>query len=303
MGQENTSELKRRIDVQAGVFLVRYALAEEVSAYPAIKVSIPPENEKDVSLVLHDKDDSRDITLWQPGSSVALKVKRAAQISIEVVPLQVDASTNATIKIDALSQGEKAHHVLGQAAGHAKQDLNLPGFRLHGHVAGRGDLEVLADEWLAGPAMPARIEGVAIYWPNKPRNIELRYSAIGPRANAATTPVVTLGNFAGTRGRALPVLGFHLELAGAGASTAQLAVEALFLGTPIISAVGDRLTLSGPSGLEPLIGLKINIEPRQADTKATGTKPADEKPQDSTAATAPARPVRVFRSKASTSTG
>ncbi len=290
------SELKRGIDLEPGVFVLRYAIAEEIGAHPAIRVSIDENSEKDVFLILQEQDEIRDITLWRPGSGVALKAVRPGRILIEVVPIQADASTNATIKLDTLVQGEDSYQVLGQAAGYANQALDFSGLRLHGHVAGRGDLEVPANEWLAGPAVPARIEGIAIEWPNKPRNVDLRYCAIGPRSNAATTPMVTLGNFAGTRGRALPVLGLNIELTGSGVAAMQLVAEALFLGTPIIRAVGQRLMLSGPSGLEPLIGLKFNIEPKQQE--AGETVPAE----DVSNATSP-RPVRVFRSKVRSTAG
>jgi len=293
----NTSEIKRGIDLKPGVFVLRYAIAEEVSAHPAIKVSIDAASTKDVFLVLHHADEAREVTLWQPGAGVALKAVRPGRIMVEVIPIQADASTNATIKIDSLIQGENSYQYLGQAAGHAKQELNLSGLKLHGHVASRGDIEVSANEWLAGPAIPARIEGIAIEWPNKPRNIDLRYCAIGPKSNAATTPMIGLGGFTGTRGRALPIFGLNLELIGPGVTSMQLVAEALFLGTPVMRIAGTRVTLSGPSGLEPLIGLKLSVEAKQQE--ASQDAPAPETVSSNSAA----RPVRVFRGKARSSTG
>jgi len=301
MEHGKAAELKRNIDLKAGVFVVRYALAEEVSAHPHIRVSVDEQSKDDVFIILQDQNPA-DVTLWRPGSSVALRATRPGTIAIEVVPVQPDASTNATIKIDAVTQGEDDYQILGQAPGNAKQTLNVATLKLHGHVAGRGDIDVPANEWLAGPSVPARIEGFAIEWPSKPHNLDLRYSAIGPRSNAAATPMVPLGGFAGTRGRALPVLGINIELSGAGTSAVQLVAEALFLGSPIMQAKGDRVVLSGPSGLEPLIGLKLTLEPKQtaeADADATTSAPASD---DAPAAPLP-RPVRVFRSKARSSAG
>jgi len=299
-------DLKRNIDLKAGVFVVRYTMAEEASTHPRIRVSIEDKSKDDVFIILQDQHPA-DVTLWRPGTSVALRATRPGTIAIEVVPVVPDASTNATIKVDTILQGEDEFHVLGQDYGNAKQTLNVATLKLHGHVAGRGDIEVPANEWLAGPSVPARIEGFAIEWPAKPHNLELRYSAIGPRSNAASTPMVPLGGFAGTRGRALPVLGINIELSGAGANNAQLVAEALFLGSPIMQAKGDRILLSGPSGLEPLIGLKLTIEPKQAaeaspeafSASAPAAAPATE---EAPAAPLP-RPVRVFRSKARSSTG
>ncbi len=291
-------ELKRSIDLKAGIFVIRYAIAEEISAHPAIKVSIDEKSQQDLFLILHDQEGLSDVTLWRPGSSIALKAVRPGRILVEVVPVQADASTNATIKIDPLYQGEDSYETLGQAAGQVKRALDLSGLRLHGHVAGRGDVEVAADEWLAGPAIPARIEGIAIEWTTKPRNIDLRYCAIGPRSNAAMTPMVPLSTYVGTRGRALPVLGFNIELTGTGANGIQMVIEALFLGTPVMRAVGERLTLSGPSGLEPLIGLKISFESKKDEPAEEDSAANAELPSEETST----RPVRVFRSKARTAT-
>jgi len=301
MEHSRAAELKRTVDLKAGVFVVRYALAEEVSAHPRIRVSVGENSTNDVFIVLKDENPA-DVTLWRPGTSVALRAERPGAIAIEVLPVQPDASTNATIKIDSIIQGEDDFVLLGQEPGNAKQTLNITTFKLHGHVAGRGDIEVPADEWLAGPAVPARIEGIAIEWPSKPHNLDIRYSAIGPRSNAAATPLVGLGGFTGTRGRALPVLGVNIELSGSGTSNVQLVAEALFLGSPIMQAKGERVILSGPSGLEPLIGLKLTLEPRQTSEAisdgAAVAPPAPEEP----AAPMP-RPVRVFRSKARSSAG
>jgi len=302
MEHNRAAELKRNIDLKAGVFLIRYALAEEVSAHPRIRISVDEKSKDDIFIILQDQRPV-DVTLWRPGTGVTLQATRPGTIAIEVLPVVADASTNATIKVDTIIQGEDDFLVIGQEYGNAKQVLNIATLKLHGHVAGRGDIEVPANEWLAGPSVPARIEGFAIEWPTKPHNLELRYSAIGPRSNAASTPMVSLGGFAGTRGRALPVLGINIELNGSGAGNVQLVAEALFLGSPIMLAKGDRIVLSGPSGLEPLIGLKLTIEPKQAAEEALPEAPATPAPEEASAAPPMPRPVRVFRSKARSSTG
>jgi hypothetical protein len=71
--------------------------------------------------------------------------------------------------------------------------------------------------------------------------------------------LVAVGSFAGTRGRAMPLTGIVLELSGPDASHYQLEVEALFLGSPIKRAVGQRVLLSGPTGREPLVGLRLAL--------------------------------------------
>jgi hypothetical protein len=74
------------------------------------------------------------------------------------------------------------------------------------------------------------------------------------------TPLVPTGTFAGTRGRALPLVGAILELTGPQAAKHQLEVDALFLGSPQVRMTGQRVVLSGPTGREPLVGVRIQLE-------------------------------------------
>ena len=127
-----------------------------------------------------------------------------------------------------------------------------------GHVAGIGDVIVGANEWIAGPNTPSRIEGISIEWLDKPNGLELTYAV--KTASQATPPkLVHLGTFAGTRGRALAVTGMVIEMTGAKAASCQLIAEALFLSAPLLRATGQRLVLSGPSGRETLVGFPLSI--------------------------------------------
>ena len=70
--------------------------------------------------------------------------------------------------------------------------------------------------------------------------------------------MVPLGTFAGTRGRALALTGVVLEMSGN--TELQFSAEAIFLSAPTLRAFGRRVVLSGPTGREPLVGLRIAVE-------------------------------------------
>jgi len=99
-----------------------------------------------------------------------------------------------------------------------------------------------------------------------------------------------LGSFAGSRGHALPLTGIVFELSGAASSDYQLSVEAAFLGSPTMRVIGRRVVLSGPTGREPLIGLRVNLEPINvpAAGEADETIEPAARPARATAAPAPA---------------
>jgi hypothetical protein len=148
------------------------------------------------------------------------------------------------------------------------------------------------NEWIAGPATPSRVEGISLGWPEKPDDLVLRY-AVKSTAQAGPAKMGDLDSFAGTRGRALPITGIVLEMSGNGATNCQFLAEALFLSSPILRAVGQRVVLSGPTGREPLVGLRLSIQ-------STGTfdEPAPPAPSEASRKASPAKgKVRVFRSR------
>jgi hypothetical protein len=91
------------------------------------------------------------------------------------------------------------------------------------------------------------------------RLLELRY-AVKTAGQAGPAKMVDLAGFAGTRGRALPLTGVVLEMSGGAALNCQFLAEALFLSSPILRAVDQRVVLSGPTGREPLVGLRVSIQ-------------------------------------------
>jgi hypothetical protein len=140
------------------------------------------------------------------------------------------------------------------------EQLDASRIQLLGHVAGVGDKLVRFGEWIAGPASPSRIEGIKIEWPNKPRGVDLRYAVrIGGQIPGATRPI-DVGGFAGTRGRAAPLVGATLDIAGPSAGGYQLVADAMFLGAPQMRVAGQHVVLSGPTGREPMVGLRLAIE-------------------------------------------
>jgi hypothetical protein len=68
------------------------------------------------------------------------------------------------------------------------------------------------------------------------------------------------GTFAGTRGAALPLVGAILEITGPGVDGVRLVVDALFLGSPRMTVTGQRVVLSGPTGREPMVGIRVRME-------------------------------------------
>jgi hypothetical protein len=256
------------VDVDKGLVIVRYATAGDEFRPPKIEVLVNPKDEKHIEVIsnpLHS-----EAVLWQPGACLVVRAMRPGKLFVEVVPLDDNGSTAATVKVEMLSQGEnseartalpatKGAVDLGHSSG-AKSHVDLERLKIIGHVAGIGDVTARADEWVAGPSAPARIEGLSIAWPGKPDDLDIQYCVKLARPHAVSGRMMGLGAYAGTRGRALPIVGIRLEMSGPAASSFRLVSEAAFLGAPIARTSGKQIEMSGPTGREPLVGLRLRLD-------------------------------------------
>jgi hypothetical protein len=277
------AKLQQTVAINRGLFLVRYTTAEDQARPPKIRISPDPASAKDISFLLHP--DHNEAVLWQPETCLVVRALAPGKLGVQVLPLQEGGSVAATVKIEQLSQGKAA-----QESGRRTAPSNDSDFRVLGHVSGIGDVAVDANEWLAGPSAPSRIEGIAIDWPNKPPNLEIHYAVKTAKPQPSSGRKMKVGGFAGTRGKAMPVVGVMFELSGSGAADLQLSMEAIFLGSPTTRITGKRIVASGPTGREPLVGLRLSLdsllEAQQPQAKAPASKSGRS-----------AGRVRVFRSR------
>jgi hypothetical protein len=157
------------------------------------------------------------------------------------------------------------------------------------HVSHRGDVTAKQGEWICGPDLPIAIEGIQIEWPNRPAGVELTY-AVAAGGREPRRFECNSGGFAGSRGCAAPLVGVQAGLSGPRADQFELRCDALFLAAPVLSRRGRTVSLAGPTGHEPLVGLRLSVEPR-------ALQPARTQTPDNAAARTVREPgsVRVYR--------
>ncbi len=269
---------QQSVTLDRGLFLVRYVTAEDAARPPIVKVAADPASNKDISFLLHP--DHTEAALWQPDSCLVVRAKASGKLSVEVVPTYDGGSAAATVRIESLTQS-KAPPPLAQTMRQGTSRYDLKGLRILAHVTGIGDQLVNANEWIAGPSAPLRIEGISMAWPNKPEGLEIRYAVKTAKPQTLSGRAMNLGSFAGTRGKAMPIVGLMLELSGPAAANVQFTVEAIFLGSPTTRVTGKRVVASGPTGREPLVGLRLAVEnvPAAKRPHATMPLPATQQPQ------------------------
>ena len=277
---------QQTVIVDRGLFLVRYAAAEDQEQPPKVKVSADPPSNRDISFVLYPDHD--EPVLWQPDTCLVVRANATAKLAVQVVPFQEGGSTAATVRIEPLSQGEAPQSARSKPQGRRSNDPRA--VCVLGHLTGVGDVTVNADEWLAGPSAPSRIEGIALGWPAKPSDLDIRYAVKTAKPHPISGRVVEFGAFAGTRGKALPIVGLMLEISGRVAADFEFVVEAIFLGSPVTRMIGKRIVATGPTGREPLVGLRLDLKRVSSAAKPRAQRPSgkSEASQDS---------VRVFRGR------
>lgn len=296
---ETTTGQRKEVELNRGLFLVHYRSAEDATSPPVVKVFPAPGHEQKIQISTHPDSDPN--TLWHPNTSLVVRANAAATLQVEVIPAYADGSRVAAVKIEPINQGEAVKSVdLSES-----RSFDLQSLRILGHVAGIGDVVVKTDQWIAGPSAPSRIEGLAVEWP-KQSGLQLKYAV---KSGGQNGKMVEAGEFAGTRGRAMPITGVTLELSGTLSDDYRICADAIFLSSPATRVTGKNVVLSGPTGREPLVGLRLSVEPiEQRSTIKSTVRPEREPAANNTPvqtasvqtvskAPPPGR-VRVFRSRA-----
>ncbi|YBW38246.1 hypothetical protein ACMYR2_0743 [Nitrobacter sp. TKz-YC01] len=285
-GRMNEAEQQKVLSLDRGLFFINYKSAEDSVSPPRVIVAPANGHERHMEIILHP--DAAEPTLYKPNSGLVVRVNTPATLQVQVQPTRPGGSRSAIVRVEQI-QASRIPAAMDSANG-MEPHAATEGLKVLGHVAGRGDIIVGPNAWIAGPDAPSRVEGVALEWPDKPLSVDIRYAVQLANGQTGSGRMVPLGAYAGTRGRALPLTGVVLEMSGT--DELRFVAEAGFLNAPTLRAVGRRVVLSGPTNREPLVGIRIGIE-RNATAEVAAT-PA---PPPSRKSSGGSPRVRVFRSQ------
>jgi hypothetical protein len=252
----------RPLRVPEGLFVLRYVSSPDGLDAPEISVTVPQGS--DIAVV--DSADSfvrrGETVLGMPGDAVVLKARREGAVLITVLSPGGRGRRQAHVGLERVTNAPRPSvgtlpHAAPQALDVDPEEL----LEIMAHVANRGDVTVKGGQWICGPQFPMAIEGIAVNWRQAPQGVDVVTTArVNDRGRTQLAPAPS-GRFVGTRGRAAPLVGLSFTLTGPLASRYTLSCEALFLGAAIVSRVGATVDLKGPTGHEPLVGLRLSIVP------------------------------------------
>jgi hypothetical protein len=146
------------------------------------------------------------------------------------------------------------------------------------HIQGRGDVGALLGEWLGEPGSKRWIEGFAVAPTHDISAADIEYQAVLGRG--WLSPWAEGGQFCGSRGMALPILGLRLRLRGNAAQSHELFCSASFVDGTEIGPMPAGEACEAES-LAPLEAFQISIRKRGESPEmasAAEAKPAKPKP-------------------------
>jgi len=217
--------------LEAGLFCVFHApgssVAEASSGLPGVRISRPPgrAGRPDDVLISTFREDG-----WLSGDHDAALIRVAegpAQILVTVYQSPQAADAAPRLQVLQLSAAPTAAPV--RAAATAVPSVAPPGraAEIIAHVQRMGDVPGQLGDWIGSPGSQRWIEGFSIAPVNGIVPEEIEYQAVLGRG--WLSPWVKGGEFCGSRGMALPILGLRLRLTGAAATAHSCTYAATFV--------------------------------------------------------------------------
>jgi hypothetical protein len=245
---------------------------------PAIARVIPP----NAGVTLLDMPGREKGMLQRPGDCLVLRAERTSDVVIGLRRGSADGSLDASFRLEPIILADEAPAV---------QPMSAPApLSFIAHLANRGDTPFAQNVWAGGPDAPAAVEGLQIAAEGGAASLEMQ-ALVGSRP-PRWSDWVGAGQYAGTRGHGLPLVGVRLRLRPE-AVDVEIAAEALFLGALVATQRGRQVEFVSPSGVDPLVGVKFALQTVQETGVSRGSGSAP----DAQAKEREPR-VRVFRASA-----
>ncbi len=158
------------------------------------------------------------------------------------------------------------------------------------HVYGRGDVGNHIGTWTGEPGSKRWIEGFGISAIGDVPQSDIEYQAVLGRG--WLSPWSDGGQFCGSRGMSLPILGLRIRLRGASETTHAVRLSATFVDGSKVGPVEGGEACEAPS-LAALEAFNVTIEPRDAKPTARRAKDAPAPASKAPGGKKPAAPIQA----------
>ena len=275
--QKLITELKvsgHLMTLDTGLFCIVQApsrAADAVSGMPGVRISLPPgpgSRPEAVSIMTFRPDG------WlQAGGDAALVRVQGGPAHVLVTVYQAPNAKDGAPSLQVMRLLEPAAAAAaaaapprpaGPAAAPARPQAVM---EMVAHIQERGDVGAMLGDWLGEKGSKRWIEGFAVSPTKDVAPSDIEYQAVLGRD--WLSPWVEGGQFCGSRGMALPVLGMRLRLRGAAAEKFDCAYSATFLDGSEIGPVQAGEPCEAES-LAPMESFRVELTPRDASKPRGG---------------------------------
>jgi hypothetical protein len=302
--QRLVTELKvsgHLMTLESGLFCILQTpsrAADPASGLPGVRISLPPgpASRPEAVTVTSFRPDG-----WLSGGGDAALVRvlgGPAQILITVyqVPNATEGAPNLQV-MRLLEAGPRGGVQSGQPAPAVAAQL-MPGraalgaaavadhpavMEMIAHIRERGDVGAMIGDWLGERGSKRWIEGFGIAPVAGISIKDIEYQAVLGRG--WLSPWVDGGQFCGSRGMALPILGLRVRLRGEAAETHEVSYSATFIDGTEIGPV-DAGEACEAESLSPVEAFQVVLRPKGAAAEPEAEEPEAAQPAPATAAAA-----------------
>ncbi|WP_086643999.1 hypothetical protein [Acetobacter sp. DsW_063] len=257
-----------------GLFCVFHAPAQQppgASGLPGVRLTVGPLANDDVAIATFDS------TGWLGGvnNGALVRVSRGpAQVLVtiyqdqntvhEAPRLQVLRLSDAGVPASPVAARVEAAqpHASSIAAPTPIQTTPAPKGQapeVAAHIQRRGDVSARLGEWMGKPGSRSWIEGFGISPDHTITPADIEYQAV--LGKGWLSPWAQGGQYCGSRGMALPILGLKVRLKGEAAEAYSCLLEASFTDGTKIGPIDGAIAAEAES-LAPLEAFRIAIAPR-----------------------------------------
>ena len=264
------SELKvsgHLMALEAGLYCITHAPVEAASAHaglPGVRISAPPQpaGQPDQVVIasfrpdgyLHPTGDAALVRVVAPSAQVLVTIYQTGAPDSVAPNIQVRRLIE---KADAAAPHEQTTPISRPAP--VESGARAPTvMEMVAHIQERADVGAMLGDWLGDRGSKRWIEGFGVM-PHGLAPGDIEYQAVLGRG--WLSPWVEGGQFCGSRGMALPVLGIRVRLRGAMAETHEVSYTAAFLDGTEVGPVSDGVPCES-DGLAPMEAFRIVVRPQ-----------------------------------------
>jgi hypothetical protein len=219
---------------------------------PGVRVSPPPIGGQNVEIAGFRPDG----WLNAEGDAALVRIRnQPAQVLVTIYQLPNQPDAAPRLQVRQLLAANETPVPAAQAQVQAEPEK----VDFVAHIQGRGDVGAKFGDWLGERGSNSWVEGFSVAAPEGIAPADLTYQAVLGRG--WLSPWVEAGEYCGSRGMALPLLGLRVRLSGEAAERYEVSVSASFVGGAAAGPVGNDETCEAET-LAPLEALQITLTPR-----------------------------------------